>query len=125
MEVSGHATHTARKEKEVEADFPVTHTDRKQKEMKVDVMFFSLFSFIQFRTTKHGMVLPTFRVDSLSSVSPLWKYPYTHAQRCLSWVIPHLVTVTIRINHRRQYFPVSAHPPGLSVTHLCAKPRPL
>lgn len=93
VEVSGHATHTARKEKEVEADVPVTHTARKQKEMKVDVMFFSLFSFIQFRTTKHGMVLPTFRVDSLSSVSPLWKYPYTHAQRCLSWVIPHLVTV--------------------------------
>lgn len=47
VEVSGHATHTARKEKEVEADVPVTHTARKQKEMKADVMFclfFLLFS---------------------------------------------------------------------------------
>lgn len=29
-------------------------------------------------------VLPTPRVDLLSSVKPLWKYPHVHAQRCLS-----------------------------------------
>lgn len=45
MEVSGHATHIARKEKEVEADVPATHIARKQKEMKADVCFVSFFFY--------------------------------------------------------------------------------
>lgn len=31
----------------------------------------------------HGMVLPTFSMDLLSSMKPLWKHHLRHPQRCL------------------------------------------
>lgn len=42
--------------------------------------FSSLSPFIWLGTPGHEMVLPTFRVDVLSSVKPFWKHPRRHTQ---------------------------------------------
>lgn len=42
--------------------------------------FSSLSPFILLGTPGHEMVLPTFRVDILSSVKPFWKHHHRHTQ---------------------------------------------
>lgn len=58
----------------------------------------SLYSFIQHKTPKHGMVPPTFRVGLPISVNPLWKCHHRKTQTCVSMVMPTLVELTMKTN---------------------------
>lgn len=42
---------------------------------------------------------PTFSEYLCSSDNPFWKWYQSHTQRYVSWVIPNLVTLSIKINH--------------------------